>query len=85
MEKGTVSFPVATPPWGWPAFLTIVLARASQPGSLPMEEWSFLSWLLMSLPVTLPYLGFAFAFLVWRPFVDLVLWIAGRISGGGRA
>lgn len=32
----------------------IVAVRAFQPNSVPMEEWTFASWLLMTLPVTWP-------------------------------
>ena len=32
----------------------IIAVRAFQPNSLPMEDWSFASWILMTLPVTWP-------------------------------
>jgi len=39
--------------------IAIVAARAFQPNSVPMEEWSFGSWLLMTLPVLWPTWLFA--------------------------
>ena len=32
----------------------IVAARAFQPNAQPMSDWSWWSWLLMTLPVTMP-------------------------------
>lgn len=53
---------------GWPGFLltaAIVAARAMQPGSSPMESWSWWSWILMSVPVFLPSALAMAALAVW--------------------
>ena len=42
---------------GWFCYLltaAIVAARAFQPNAQPMCDWSWWSWLLMTLPVTMP-------------------------------
>ena len=52
----------------------IILARALC-GSSPMEEWSVLSWILMTLPVTIPIvLGLGF----------LALWAIAAVFSLGR-
>lgn len=42
---------------GWPGCAltaAIVAIRAFQPGAEPMSQWSFLSWVLMTIPVLFP-------------------------------
>lgn len=53
-EKKSISFPIAS---GWPGYVlttAIVVIRAFQPGAEPMSQWSFLSWILMTIPALFP-------------------------------
>ena len=47
----------------------IILCRAMQPGATPMEEWSVLSWILMTFPVT------------WPLFLFVITAVGGIVSG----
>ena len=52
--KKSVSIPLGG---GWPGYTltaVIVAIRAFQPGAEPMSQWSFLSWVLMTIPVLFP-------------------------------
>jgi hypothetical protein len=46
----------------------IVAVRAFQPNAVPMEDWSFVSWILMTLPVTWP----TWFFVLWWTAAFLV-------------
>lgn len=45
--------------------VAIVATRAFQPGSEPMSEWSFTSWLWMTLPLTWPFAAFSVWGIAW--------------------
>lgn len=47
--KKTISFGC-----GGPVLTAVIIAARACTSNLPMEEWSILSWFLMTLPITLP-------------------------------
>ena len=52
---------------GWPGCaltIAIVAVRAFQPGSVPMEEWSWWSWALMMIPAALPFYLWGFFYVL---------------------
>ena len=56
-------------------FLTsaIVAVRAFQPGSEAMSEWSFASWVLMTVPALLPWWIVAASAALWAVGMSLCL------------
>ena len=53
-DRKSVSIPLGG---GWPGCAltaAIVAVRAFQPGAEPMPQWSFLSWMLMTIPALFP-------------------------------
>lgn len=50
----SVQVPVVSGWVGYAMTAAIVAIRAFQPGAEPMSEWSWWSWLLMSIPAVLP-------------------------------
>lgn len=53
-DRKSISIPLAA---GWPGYAltaAIVAIRAFQPGAEPMSQWSFLSWVLMTIPALFP-------------------------------
>lgn len=64
---------------GWSCFLltaVIVAARAFQPNAQPMCDWSWWSWLLMTLPVTMPIVLMA----VWLVLYAAIKVLAAALS-----
>lgn len=57
-RKKTRRLELKSGPYGLAFSAVIVLARALSPNSLPVEEWSALSWLLMLSPVMFPLYAF---------------------------
>ena len=45
--------------------IAIIAIRAFQTGAEPMSEWSAKSWLLMTLPLTWPFLVFVAGGCLW--------------------
>lgn len=62
----TVSIPITGGWQGYALTAAIIAVRAFQPGAAPMSEWSWWSWLLMSIPAALP-------FVTWTVFGSLWL------------
>lgn len=65
MGGKTVSIPITG---GWPGYAltaAIVAIRAFQPGAEPMSEWSWWSWILMSIPAAFPLAAWAAFGLLW--------------------
>lgn len=60
-NRKSISIPLAA---GWPGYAltaAIIAIRAFQPGAEPMSQWSFLSWMLMTIPALFPlYMWIAF-------------------------
>ena len=53
---------------GWPGCAltaAIVAIRAFQPGAEPMSQWSFLSWVFMTIPALLPVYMWIALGLLW--------------------
>lgn len=48
-------FEIRTGPWGFVLSAAVVLARAFCPGAVPVDEWSWWSWILMTAPALLPW------------------------------
>lgn len=57
-RKKTKRVELKSGPYGLAFSAVIVLARALSPNSLPFEEWSAFSWLLMLSPVMFPLYAF---------------------------
>lgn len=58
MEQKRKSISIGCGIWG-PILSAVIIASRAVCGSVPMEEWSFLSWILMTLPMTFPLAIFA--------------------------
>lgn len=53
-DRKNISIQLAS---GWPGYAltaVIIAIRAFQPGAEPMSQWSFLSWVLMTIPALFP-------------------------------
>jgi hypothetical protein len=64
--------------WG-PILSAVIIASRAVCGSVPLEEWSFLLWILMSLPVTFPAM-LVFGIFAGAALVYAFAWAALRIS-----
>ena len=63
--RKSVSIPLGG---GWPGCAltaAIVAIRAFQPGAEPMSQWSFLSWVFMTIPVLFPIYMWIALGLLW--------------------
>ena len=63
--RKSVSIPLVA---GWPGYAltaAIVAIRAFQPGAEPMSQWSFLSWVLMTIPALFPLYAWAALGSLW--------------------
>ena len=54
MENASKSRKTFTIGFGGPILSGVIVAARAAVGTTPMEEWSVLSWFLMTLPITLP-------------------------------
>ena len=52
--RKSVSIPLVAGWSGYALTAAIVAIRAFQPGAEPMSQWSFLSWVFMTIPALLP-------------------------------
>jgi len=57
--------------YGWILTAVIIACRAISPNSLPMEEWSTFSWILMTSPMTWPLLVYILARLLGWLFLGI--------------
>ena len=63
--RKSVSIPLVAGWLGYALTVAIIAIRAFQPGAEPMSQWSFLSWVFMTIPVLFPiYMWIAFG-LLW--------------------
>ena len=64
---------------GWFCYLlaaVIIAARAFQPNAQPMRDWSWWSWILMCLPVLMPYV----VFIAWFSLYALLSAVGALLS-----
>lgn len=66
--------------WG-PVLSAVIIAARAVCGSVPMEEWSVRSWILMTLPMTFPFVLFVAvsAFCAGAYLIsEAILWLMRR-------
>lgn len=79
--RKSVSIPLVAGWLGYALTAAIVAIRAFQPGAEPMSQWSFLSWVFMTIPALLPvYMWIAFGSL-WL-FARVVLALLEKAVSG---
>ena len=53
----------------------IILVRAFQPNAIPISDWSWQSWVWMTIPIWLPAI---FGIIIFAMFFVLYIWAAVR-------
>ena len=79
--RKSVSIPLGG---GWPGCAltaAIVAIRAFQPGAEPMSQWSFLSWVFMTIPVLFPIYMWIALGLLWL-FAQAVIALLEKVTSG---
>ena len=77
----SVSIPLVA---GWPGYAltaAIVAIRAFQPGAEPMSQWSFLSWVFMTIPALFPVYMWIALGLLWL-FAQAVIALLEKVTSG---
>lgn len=63
--RKSISIPLVTGWLGYTLTAAIIAIRAFQPGAEPMSQWSFLSWVFMTIPVLFPIYMWIALGLLW--------------------
>ena len=83
-DRKSVSIPLVAGWSGYALTAAIIAIRAFQPGAEPMSQWSFLSWMLMTIPALFPlYMWIALGSL-WLFARAAVILLEKAVSGRKR-
>ena len=63
--RKSISIPLVAGWLGYALTAAIIAIRAFQPGAEPMSQWSFLSWVFMTIPVLFPIYMWIALGLLW--------------------